>query len=1156
MKRFFKWLLVVLVLAALVGGVLAGGIIMGWSIQRTGLALLGAALLGLAGFIALRLFSRKPKSRAAPSESGALSERAKARVKAIEQAWKAFVAELKKSRVQGGVDPVAGLPWQLVLGASGGGKSLSMANSGLAGADSGGGGGNDLQWQFLEEAIVFEAPSRFVFHGDESDGAEWDKFLALLYKTRKNEPLNGLIVAVPADLLLAGNQDELKRQGSVVSKRIDEAIRRLGFMVPVYILVTKCDLIAGMTQFFGYFPRSSLSRAMGGLNDDKSLVDPKPFLNKIFDDVYDRLSVLRLVLLGETAVDVLNPHAVIFPEEFEGIKSSLGVYLNSVFERSPYKEKSFFRGLFFSSAAQGSTPLSSFLPGFGMADELLKPSSAKQSYFLKEFFGEIIKRDASIAGPSAKAAGWLQKSRNIGLAAWIALCVAGGILLSYSFARNLSTTRLVATRLPASPHLGREFDANLDLVERLRHSLTEAEEKKGIFPRFGLNHDSRLVDQLRETYLVKFKKGVLEPLDAELDKRLASISKDSTTAKVQDPRRLAAYVNYLSTRINILQSIQENNGLTEAELKQVQQPDFSLVKIPESSGPGVETNKLIAENYIFYLATSMDLRSTSEELDAERSRLRDLLSNKNIGFSWLVDWANMQQSLETVNIGKYWGVRVSPEAGRRVETDKAHTPAGWEAIKTLADSIIASFDDKSGIGKTMADFEGDYSKEYFAIWEALLKNFPAGRSIWRTQTDKTAMADQLANKESPYARILADCPEMLAPAVELAKDENQAPAWVELIYRHDKLNDVEYQKALEAGTTVAGLAATTTGLLSKLKSKLRGVGEDDKLLREEDAKAHKYLKAYRETLRELASISQASQPSYQLAVEAFKDDGVSVGEPKNPAARNFWAQEKYKSLISKRNPKEDVFWKLFSLPAMDLWEMSMAQARINLEERWDVEVREEMKNLKEWELIAFLWGDAGKISAFNDKNSGPFLKRESKRGYAPKVLFGDSLDFSDSFLNLLNMGSLGGKALEKSYSVKISALPTSANPGASKQPHRVKLILACKSGAQEIINLNYPIEKSFTWAPANCSEASLEIGVGDALLSKTYSGHDGFLKFLSDFQSGSKTFRRNEFPEQSGLLAGYNVEFISINYAFEGSGEVLRLGKFRPFLVPERIFNQ
>ena len=83
------------------------------------------------------------------------------------------------------------------------------------------------------------------------DKEEWQRFLNLLAKYRKKEPLNGLMVAVAADRLLQADAQALEDDGRQIRRRIDELMRVLGSKFPVYVLVTKCDLVQGMTQFCG-----------------------------------------------------------------------------------------------------------------------------------------------------------------------------------------------------------------------------------------------------------------------------------------------------------------------------------------------------------------------------------------------------------------------------------------------------------------------------------------------------------------------------------------------------------------------------------------------------------------------------------------------------------------------------------------------------------------------------------------------------------------------------------------------------------------------------------------------------------------------------------------------------------------------------------------
>ena len=117
---------------------------------------------------------------------------------------------------------------------------------------------------------------------------EWQKFLTLLAKYRKKEPLNGLVVTVAANKLVESGFEALEEDGRSIRRRIDELMRVLGAKFPVYVLVTKCDLIQGMTQFCDSLPEKSLDQAMGRINHDLSK-DVTAFHTRAMRVIADRL---------------------------------------------------------------------------------------------------------------------------------------------------------------------------------------------------------------------------------------------------------------------------------------------------------------------------------------------------------------------------------------------------------------------------------------------------------------------------------------------------------------------------------------------------------------------------------------------------------------------------------------------------------------------------------------------------------------------------------------------------------------------------------------------------------------------------------------------------------------------------------------------------
>jgi type VI secretion system protein ImpL len=111
------------------------------------------------------------------------------------------------------------LPWYVMIGAPGSGKTTALVNSGLRfpleqhmGRQplQGVGGTRNCEWWLTHEAVLLDTAGRFTTQDSDAsaDKAAWAEFLALLKKHRPRRPLNGVIVAVSAENLMVDNQRE------------------------------------------------------------------------------------------------------------------------------------------------------------------------------------------------------------------------------------------------------------------------------------------------------------------------------------------------------------------------------------------------------------------------------------------------------------------------------------------------------------------------------------------------------------------------------------------------------------------------------------------------------------------------------------------------------------------------------------------------------------------------------------------------------------------------------------------------------------------------------------------------------------------------------------------------------------------------------------
>ena len=91
------------------------------------------------------------------------------------------------------------LPWYLVVGPPGAGKSTALRHSGLAfpfldperGGVRGVGGTRNCDWWFTNEGILLDTAGRYSTEATDQD--EWSAFLGFLKKYRPRKPINGII---------------------------------------------------------------------------------------------------------------------------------------------------------------------------------------------------------------------------------------------------------------------------------------------------------------------------------------------------------------------------------------------------------------------------------------------------------------------------------------------------------------------------------------------------------------------------------------------------------------------------------------------------------------------------------------------------------------------------------------------------------------------------------------------------------------------------------------------------------------------------------------------------------------------------------------------------------------------------------------------------
>ncbi len=1071
-----------------------------------------------------------------------MADREKEQARQLQASWTEAIDTLKRSHLRKFGNPLYVLPWYLVIGESASGKTTAIKGAGLsspfaeATRVSGLSGTRNCDWWFFEQAIVIDTAGRYAIPVDESrDKDEWRSFLSLLGKYRKKEPLNGLIVTIAADKLLGGSPEELEREGLQIRNRIDELMLSIGSKFPVYVVVTKCDLIKGMTQFSDKLPGSVIKQAMGMVTPQISKV-PQTFWKQAIDTVSERISNLLLRILHDSGTKQLDPALILFPCEFERLAIGLGPFMAKAFQENPYQETPILRGLFFTSGKQEGTPYSHFLHKLGLLGEKEVLEGTSKGMFLHDFFAKILPMDRGIFAPTRRVLEWRRLSRNLGLTSWVALVIAFCVLMSFSFVKNLSTMREVPKEFLESPII--RGDLLLDVVglEQYQQAILKVEERNRNWwiPRFGLRESIDVEQQLKDNFTRQFHKSFLQPLDAKLATGMARFS-------LATPNQLiSSHISHLVRRINLL-----NHRLkTEDQKTLFEMPEVSfLVMMSREQGNMIpEIKKKMAGMYLYYLLWNGDDSQINLERNELQSWLKQVLAVKDFQLDWLVDWANEQDDLQPVTLEEFWGG--SKPGNDAVAVPPAFTKKGKEHIDAFLQELEAALPDPGVIliARQKNDFASLYRSRFIDQWRDFAAGFPQGAERLAGLEEWLPVAQKMAGLSGPYFSLL----DKMETELSFAQGSEALPDWMALLYQHQAIREQAAVLAkAEGGALMAKAGLKSQSLIGKIESKLDTSVKEYSM--DNQLQAAKALLGYQKALKETLLLLVPRKTAFEAAAAVFNEE-------KSPLAAAKQAVSTMKSYMTSGKEEENVFWNLLTGPVDFIWAFDRTEAACYLQERWEKEVYVEIQGIQDRQKIKQLLLDQdGFATQFIKGPAAPFISRNPRKGYYAVTALDGQISFAPGFLDFLTRGVSVNRTSRPSYDVSIKGLPTGVNQEAFIKPHATHVELQCAGTTQKLSNFQFPIVKDFDWAPETCGDVVFEIEVSDLILTKVYRGSQAFPSFLYDFKTGKKTFYPRDFPDQRDALARLGIKYITVNYAFTGNKPVLELIEATPGAVPSRI---
>lgn len=464
------------------------------------------------------------------------------------------------------------LPWYIIIGPPGSGKTTALLNSGLSfpladkfGKDSihGIGGTRNCDWWFTDQAVMIDTAGRYTTQDShaETDSKGWNNFMGLLKKHRPRRPINGAVIAVSITDLITQTETERNVQARAIRKRLNELNQQLGMTFPAYIMFTKADLVAGFLEFFDDLGREEREQIWGmtfSLQDEKQKLGSVARFSEEFKKLIQRANERLATRLQQERDPKRRALIYEFPKQLASIQNAAEHFLKEIFAPNKYQEKAILRGVYLASGTQTGTPIDRIMSGmaksFGMKQQVVQPHmNASKSFFLTRIFNHVIFPEADMASTNRKFDRRRRLLLGTAYALFIAFLSLGALGWLNSYRHNLNYIDEVKTNIADynkefNPHKTETDEENTVInkksIEDINKDvvlITKALDKLRSFPagyaekdddvpfsmRLGLYQGDMLGEGAQNTYKKAIKRYFIPYMKRELENQVVYFMNDN-----------------------------------------------------------------------------------------------------------------------------------------------------------------------------------------------------------------------------------------------------------------------------------------------------------------------------------------------------------------------------------------------------------------------------------------------------------------------------------------------------------------------------------------------------------------------------------------------------------------------------------------------------
>lgn len=711
------------------------------------------------------------------------------------------------------------LPWYVIIGAPGSGKTTALANSGLQfpladrfgkTALRGIGGTRNCDWWFTNEAVLLDTAGRYTTQESEQvqDASEWLEFMGLLRKYRRRQPINGVIITISISDLLTLSPEVSRQQAVNLRQRLSELHEQLGIRFPVYVMVTKADLLKGFRAWFADYDKAQRDQIWGFTlpweQSKHAGYDLMGNFRQEFSLLQQRLDAgLPETLLQEHDVKV-RAEAYLFPQEFAALRPLLADYLSTVFARSHFETEFSPRGIYFASGTQEGMPFDRVMSELNRAlslpegeegnrrDTVSKetpiPGAKGQSFFIRNLLQNVIFQEAGIAGENRW---WELRNRAVIWSGYtvllVLLVILGGLWLT-SYARNRTYLEEVDAKVPRLAQLSKALQNQpqrdlFDLLPLLNGlvDLPKSEAFDVNDPPFSRRMGLWRGDDVSDASQSLYRKALDQMLLPAVAMHITTWLRNDNGSDVEySYEALKAYLMLYQPEhydgkflhswvmLNLLRNLPQN--VTQAQLQQLEWHLTQLLEPKIQASPYAQDGSLVVREKALISQQPLSTRVYG--------RLKRLLEHdENLKPVSLSDLGGPQSELV-----------FSRKSGKPVSegVPGLYTPDGyWKSFNDQIDSVTTALheDDAWVLGTTSAREDKQqidnavrqlYMRDFIANWDRFLADIQLNNSADLFQRINTARL--LSGANSPLRQLVLNLSQVLTLSRNASAPDNTGKA--------------------------------------------------------------------------------------------------------------------------------------------------------------------------------------------------------------------------------------------------------------------------------------------------------------------------------------------------------------------------------------------